>query len=339
MPLVSVAIPSYNHAPYLFEAVRSVLDQTLDDLELIVVDDGSTDESLLVLDGIQDRRLTVIQQENRGAHAAINRALSEGSGEFVAVLNSDDVYTRDRLAKLVELLRDRPDVSLVGSHIIVVNRSGRPTGLKRGYESLEPWLLEQPDLSFRAGTDLHAALLTENYLATSSNFVFRRDSFDELGGFLPLRYVHDWDFALRLSTLGEVALLPETLLKYRVHDHNTIRQDLGAMAYEICWCLAVHLPRHLDMLAEPDGDLSPHRVEQLLCSIYTYGLEKVLATMLLQDLSKQPGLARTLLDIDNETRAVYMRAISRHLSSVAPSKGGLRTRLGSIVGAIRHALG
>ncbi|MFC2055915.1 hypothetical protein ACFLV7_16710, partial [Chloroflexota bacterium] len=70
--------------------------------------------------------------------------------------------------------------------------------------------------------------------------------YDLAGEFLPLRYAHDWDFALRMARVAQMVLLPEPLVNYRVHDENTIREDQPAMIFEICWILAVHLPDHME---------------------------------------------------------------------------------------------
>lgn len=314
MPRFSVVIPSYNHAAYIDEAVTSVLGQSVDDLELIVVDDGSTDDTLEVLAKFNDERLTVIRQENRGAHAAINRGLQKASAEYLAILNSDDAYEKERLAELGEVLGSRQEVGLVASHIQVVDGDGNRLGLKRGYHSLEPWPLEHPSRSFRAQDDHHAALLTENYLATTSNYLFRRSCFETVGGFRPLRYAHDWDFALRVIKEMELALVPSPLLRYRVHGANTIREDLAAMIFEICWILAVHLPQHVGLprFAQQSGAEFTRR---LLHSIYTYGFDRVLATMLLRRQVEQEGWASELLEADNPERQVYLDYIREGLTS------------------------
>jgi glycosyltransferase involved in cell wall biosynthesis len=94
-------------------------------LELIVVDDGSQDDSLDILAGISDRRIRLYQQANQGAHAAINRSFHLASGDYLAVLNSDDAYHPQRLEKLVGLLQANPEISLAGSHIQLVDQAGR----------------------------------------------------------------------------------------------------------------------------------------------------------------------------------------------------------------------
>ncbi|MCB0170098.1 MAG: glycosyltransferase [Anaerolineae bacterium] len=314
MPKISVIIPSYNHANFINEAIQSVLSQSISDLELIIVDDGSSDDSLNVLKTINDSRVRIITQQNQGAHAAINRGITESTGQYLAILNSDDVYHSLRLEKLLNLLETKQEVGLVSSHIKIIDQNGTEKGIKKGYETLSPWTLSAPRKSFRAGQELKAVLLTENYLATTSNFIFERKIFEQIGAFLPLRYTHDWDFALRVAEVKQIALLPEVLLNYRVHGSNTIRENKAAMIFEICWCLAVHLPRHTSaawFLAQP-LDI---RIEQLLHSIYVFGLEQVLNVMLLLQLYENHQLALQLLEINNPSRLKILEFIQSQLKS------------------------
>lgn len=334
MPLVSVVIPSYNHAAYISAAVQSVLSQSLTDLELIVVDDGSRDESVEILRGFSDKRLHLITQENRGAHAAINRGLAQGSGDYLAILNSDDVYHLDRLEKLANVLERDSALGLVGSYIEVIDQKGKKLGTKKGYRNLEPWLLPSPERSFRAGDDLRAALLTENYLATTSNYLFTRRIFEQVGLFRPLRYAHDWDFALRVAQLSRLALHPEALMQYRVHVSNTISENQAAMIFEICWILAVHLPQQMDDEAWFNTLPLARRMDQLLHSIYTYKCDRVLIGMLLQNLTDHLDQALNLLAPENTMRQQYLAFIAEQLhacNSRGDSEQSQTTQLGKKV--------
>lgn len=312
MPDISVIIPSYNHASFIGEAIQSVLAQSIEDLELVIVDDGSVDDSLEVIQGYTDPRIRLFPQANQGAHSAINRGLHEARGDFLAILNSDDRYHPRRLEKLTGILQQDANCGLVGSYVQLIDRQGGFLGIKHGYHDLEPWLLDRPELSFRAGNDLKTALLVENYWSTTSNFVFRRAWFDRVGCFIPLRYTHDWDFAIRMAHETEIFMLDEPLLYYRVHDKNTIRDNRAAMIFEICWILAVHLP--VETRCPWFGDLwSSQRVEQLLHSIYTFGCDRVLNILLLQNLSQNPGLAADILNPDHPTRVALQKFIQEQL--------------------------
>jgi glycosyltransferase involved in cell wall biosynthesis len=319
MPRVSVVIPSYNHAAFLGEAVHSVLAQTFTDLELIVVDDGSTDDSLAVLGGIRDARLRVVAQRNQGAHAALNGGLAQARGDVLAILNSDDAYHRERLARAVAALDAAPHIGLVGSAIAVIDARGAGLGTKHGPRDLEPWPLAHPERSFRCGDDLRSALLTENFWSTTSNFVWRRTLSERIGPFRPLRFTHDWDFALRAAALAPSLLLPEALLRYRVHPHNTIRSDRAGMIFEICWCLAVHLPAACDEPAWRAAAAAATRVDQLLQSIYAFGCDRVLAVMLLERLAERPDAALALLEPGDARRQSYLRFVQETIDAQAPA--------------------
>lgn len=313
MPKFSVIIPSYNHSAYISEAVLSVLDQSVSDLELIIIDDGSKDDSLKVLSRFSDPRLRIYTQPNQGAHAAINRGLREAQGELLAILNSDDSYHPQRLEKVLNAFEADPHFGLVGSYIRIVNAHNKELGIKHGFQDCEPWALDAPEQSFRAGEDLRDALLTENYWATTSNYVFSRRWYEQVGEFRPLRFAHDWDFALRLSHLAPMRLIPEPLVNYRVHSHNTIRQDQAVMIFEICWILAVHLPLHTAGHAFLQEQPLEKRIQQLLHSIYVFGMDRILNVLLLQRLHEHPELALQLLEKDDPARNVYLEFIEKAL--------------------------
>lgn len=313
-PLVSVVIPSYNHARYIAEAVQSVLTQTIHDLEVIVIDDGSTDETLQVLASIKDDRLRIFAQQNRGAHEALNRGISLSRGQFISILNSDDIYAPERLECLVSAATSQPCQCILGSFIQVVDAEGRPLGIKRAYHSLEPWTLKHPELSFRSKDDLRAALLTENFFATTSNFFADRSVFEATGPFRPLRYTHDWDFLLRVAQAYTPVIVERPLLKYRVHASNTIRENKPAMVFEILWCLAVHLPQYFaGDRCWVSGDRRAEYLSSLVHSLYAFGCERLLATMLAQGIAWRPEEALSLLDPQDHLRRAYLSFIEEQI--------------------------
>lgn len=319
MPKVSVIIPSYNHEAFIRAAVDSVLNQTMTDFELIIIDDGSQDDSLEILSAYTDNRIQLLFQSNQGAHAAINRGIHRATGQYITILNSDDIYSQNRLAVLTKYMDAHLEVGLVGTHIEIISDAGEHIGIKQGYQDFAPWPLERPEKSFRAGTDLVEALLGENYFATTSNFFFRAEKGRLAGDFRPLRYVHDWDFVLRLAKQAPLALLPEPLVQYRMHDNNTIRENREAMVFEIIWLLAVHLPQHISpiWLTAP----APHlKIDQLLHSLYTFKMDRILMVMLLQEISQFPDRAMALLETDSQVRNTYLEFIHENIPSEQGSK-------------------
>ncbi len=255
-PEVSVLIPSYNHGCFIEEAVASVLDPGFESIEVVIVDDGSTDDTTKRLQALsRDHRVRVFEQENLGAHAALNRSLEIAGGEFLFILDSDDAFLPDRIPRLIEELQDHPDAAIAASWIQIIDADSKEIGVKKGWFNLPPWPppTDGPYLSGLGDPTL--ALLETNFVSTTSNLAFHRSLVDEKGlGFQPLRYAHDWDFILSACHHGELRLVGDPLLKYRVHPSNTIKEgadtQTGAMRFEIQWVIARHA---LPLLASAAG--------------------------------------------------------------------------------------
>lgn len=242
MTKISVVIPSYNHRHYIEKAVESVLNQSEHDLELIVIDDGSTDDSLTYLRSIRDARFKLVEQENAGAHNAINRGLELARGEYLAILNSDDIFHSDRLRCCVDALqKNRAD--LVATWIEVINADGKPLGVKEAWKNMLPWSVPDIDRSFSATDDFGLNLIVSNFVSTTSNIVFTRELYEKVGGMRNLRFAHDWDFMFRAAEAHKCIVLPEALMQYRIHGSNTISSNRSWMLFEICWVLATGIRR------------------------------------------------------------------------------------------------
>jgi glycosyltransferase involved in cell wall biosynthesis len=221
---VSVVVPSYNHAAFVEDALASALAQSRPALEVVVVDDGSTDATAARVQAFAARHpgcVRVIAREHRGASATINEAVRLARGDWIAVLNSDDRYTPDRLAAMVD--------AVVGT--------GASWGFSRcravGADgvAIAPGQSLQADVQRRRLDEiglhdtLGFAILAHNVATSTGTLLFARDLFDRLGGFRDFRYVHDWDFCLRATLEAEPAYVARELYDYRLHGANTI---LGA---------------------------------------------------------------------------------------------------------------
>jgi glycosyltransferase involved in cell wall biosynthesis len=203
-PVVSVIIPCFNAAEFITETVRSVLEQSQSDLELIVVDDGSTDGSAGLVGAIGDPRLRLIRKVNAGVAAARNDALSLARGEFVAFLDADDLYLPGNLERKVEFLRRDPRFELVYSaESLFDSRSGSVLGRTRG----------------RAGEALDDLLeFRGNLIHSPSSVLARRRVLDEAGPFDPdLSTSADWELWTRIARITPFGYLDEPLVRYRVH--------------------------------------------------------------------------------------------------------------------------
>jgi glycosyltransferase involved in cell wall biosynthesis len=236
-PLISVVIPSYNHSQFIKSAIESVLNQSFNNFEIIVIDDGSKDDSIEIIKSIKDKRLSLISQENQGAHNAINRGLSLSKGKYLTILNSDDEYLPTRLEVGVSNLDKYPDIGFLATWIEVIDSHGKILGIKQAWTNMTPWVIPKYGESLENLNQFSLNLAASNFISTTSNFVFRKELFNKLKGFYPLRFAHDWDFFLRASTINSGILVSEPLLKYRVHSNNTIKKDPAEMMFEVYWVL------------------------------------------------------------------------------------------------------
>ena len=235
-PLVSVIVPVFNHARYVEQALRSVFAQSYRHVELIVIDDGSTDASAsIVRDVLRAAPFPhrFIARENRGAAVTLNEGVGLAAGAFVGIVNSDDAWHPERLARMVA------EVACTGeawgfSGVAFVDGAGAgidPFLHARVY-GLTCGLSAAP---FRETVGF--ALLAENLVISTGNLFFARELFTKLHGFRDWRFNHDWDFALRALAFAEPVFVRDALYTYRFHDANTISESESqarAEAFLVC---------------------------------------------------------------------------------------------------------
>ncbi len=218
-PKVSVIIPNYNYSQYLREAIDSVLAQTVADIEIVVVDDGSTDRSKEILDSYGER-ISAVYQQNQGVSAARNHGVSLSRGEFVAFLDADDAWLSTKIERQLDLFESDPDLGLV--HVGVVDVDGQGTELIKHTDGREG-SVAQDLLCFDASV----------ILGGGSGLMVPRRVFDEVGGFdTRLSTSADWDMFYQISHRYRVGFAPDVLLKYRVHGSN-MHGNIGAMEHDM----------------------------------------------------------------------------------------------------------
>ncbi len=220
---ISIVVPSYNHERFLADAVGSVRAQTLPADELVVVDDGSTDGSVALLDRLRFEGMRIEARDNRGAHDALNRAIEASRGEWIAILNSDDVMEPGRIEEAWGIASATGAAMVVGS-VTPIGEDGGPA--PAGHD-ITRWLAEVTGLAER-GFSLDEALRTHNVAVTTSNFFLHRSLWRALGGFRAWRWVHDYDFLLRATMRfpGRIVWEPSHhAVRYRVHGANTISES------------------------------------------------------------------------------------------------------------------
>lgn len=208
-PLVSVIIPAYNAEAYLGEALHSVLDQTYDHLEVLVIDDGSQDRTAEIVREVAaaDERVRLLQQENGGVAAARNYGIEYARGVYIAPLDADDLFYPRKLEAQVARMEDGGErVGMVYSWWISMDQEGRVFG------GASPWNLEG---------EVYEQLLYVNFIGNASVPLFRRSALEQVGGYdesLRARGgqgCEDWELALRVAERYEVRLAPGYHVAYR----------------------------------------------------------------------------------------------------------------------------
>jgi glycosyltransferase involved in cell wall biosynthesis len=212
--LVSVVIPMFNRAAYVMHAVKSILSQTYHDLEIIVVDDGSTDDSAAQIQSLSDHRLQVVQQENRGPSAALNTGLRLSTGAYVAILGSDDVADPHRIELQVAAL-ERGALDSIFCKPRIIDCNGAPLPSDR-----YPDFLRAPT-GCDAAQHLRKLFVNGNYFCAPSQCM-RRDVVDQVGYFHEgLVQLQDFEYVLRMVGIGmRLQVLDDPLVSYRCHGEN-----------------------------------------------------------------------------------------------------------------------
>jgi glycosyltransferase involved in cell wall biosynthesis len=216
MPKVSVIIPTYNRAELLYAAIASVLGQTFQDFEILVVDDHSPDHTAQVVQRFHDGRIRYLLHEtNKGGAAARNTGIQNSAGEYIAFLDDDDEWLPEKLGMQIALLENSPpEVGCIYTGYLVIDRAsgnilGQKPAVKRG--------------------DLSTALLSGNCLGGTSSVLVRRECFNAVGLFdEALPSFQDYDLWIRLAQKFQFDCISRPLLKYYVHDQQ-IWTNLAAL--------------------------------------------------------------------------------------------------------------
>jgi len=231
--VVSVIIPTYNRSRMVREAIGSVLDQSFEDFELIVVDDGSSDQTETVVRGF-GQRVIYERQENRGVSAARNLGLERARGAFIALLDSDDLWMAEKLETQTRFFRSNPNALICQTEEIWI-RHGRRVNPKKYHR--------------KQSGDIFAVSL-ERCMVSPSAVMWRRELLDEVGGFdASLPACEDYDLWLRVSCRHPVHLIPQPLTVKRGGHEDQLSTTIPALdRYRIQSIL--NLLEQVDLTAE-----------------------------------------------------------------------------------------
>ncbi len=224
VPRVSVVIPTYNYSHFLSEAISSVLSQTYPIHEVIVVDDGSTDDTKKIVERFAGK-IIYIYQENAGLSAARNTGIKHSTGDVVAFLDSDDIWYPEKTAKQIDVLRADPRIGMVYCSIREFDSDSD--------ETITIWSKRENDIDA-----LEALLMFDEstVIAIGSTGMVRRDVIDAVGDFdTGLRHSEDWDFSYRVALKFKLGFVSDVLAGYRNHGTN-MHKNIGAMETAMTRC-------------------------------------------------------------------------------------------------------
>jgi glycosyltransferase involved in cell wall biosynthesis len=252
---VSVIIPTYNRATWVTEAVVSVLAQTYRDFELLVVDDGSSDGTLAALASFGSQVKVLRREERRGVSAARNLGATAATGNWLAFLDSDDLWLPDKLARQVEYLRAHPN--------ILICQTGE-TWIRNGVR------VNPPEACRKVAGDIFLPSLSRCLVSPSAVMVHRR-LFENLGGFdESLPAAEDYDLWLRIAWRYPVGLVPEPLVIKRGGHADQLSRQWGLDRWRIQALKKILQEPHLPTLYRQTAEA----ILAKKCAIYAQGCEK-----------------------------------------------------------------
>ncbi len=211
-PKVSVVIPAYNHEKYVGEAIQSVLDQTFQDFELIIINDGSTDNTEAEILKFKDERIRYYSQGNRGLSATLNRGIELARGEYFNFLPSDDAFFPEKLEIQLKIFEEDPALGLVFAYPQLIDAEGR--------EIKDDLVAQWAIVPYETKEEIFPALFERNFLSAPTALI-KMDCFRRVGVFdESLKYAQDYDMWMKVLKYYECRLMKQPLVRYRWHGEN-----------------------------------------------------------------------------------------------------------------------
>lgn len=223
-PAISVVLPVYNTEKYIMSAVDSILAQTFEDFELIIINDGSTDSTDAILDGYDDRRLILIRQKNMGLAKSLNKAINIASSNLIARMDADDLSHPDRLKLQFDYMRKNPNCVALGTNAIFMDKDGAFLYKSKCVEN---------------SSDIKKILPRSPFFHSAT--MFRKDIFLKVGGYFEKipQFGEDAILWNKMNKFGDLNNLPDFLIKYRIVPSSITAQKfnypgIDAVVSKIC---------------------------------------------------------------------------------------------------------
>lgn len=211
MTKISVIIPAYNAMTYLPTTLASVLAQTFTDFEVLIINDGSSDNIMHWAKSLTDKRVKLISQTNKGVSVARNTGITKAQGEYIAFLDADDLWHPTKLAKQVEYLDTHPAIGLVSTWVTLINEKGK--------------FLSEAKLRFKP-ENIWRQMIEQCLISCGSVPMVRRSCFKTVGLFdANLKFGEDWEMWTRIAARFDFGLVEECLVSYRQHAKNVSKKS------------------------------------------------------------------------------------------------------------------
>jgi glycosyltransferase involved in cell wall biosynthesis len=216
VPSVSVIMSVWNDEKFLSDAIASILNQSYNDFEFIIVNDGSTDDSMNIVEtyASRDNRIRIINQRNKGLTRALNVGIQESRGQYIARMDADDISYSERFALQVQYLEENPDCVLVGGQVELIDENGARIfsspiiDIESTTGRMEHLMLDHADID--------QALLSQHWPLVHPAIMMRRQAVRDVGGYHEKwKILQDHDLFLKLAEVGQLANLPDVVLQYR----------------------------------------------------------------------------------------------------------------------------
>ncbi len=219
MPIISVIIPVYNGQKTIKETIESVLNQTFTDFEIIVINDGSQDATLAIVNSINDSRIKVFAFPNAGVSASRNRGLDKAQGEFVAFLDADDLWTKDKLKEQLKALQANPQAALAYSWTNWIDEFGQ---------------FLRPGGHITVNGKAYDKLLVRDFIESGSNPLIRKQALDKVGVFDgSITHGEDWEMWLRIAVCYEFVAVQSPQILYRISPKSAsfdiLKMEVGSL--------------------------------------------------------------------------------------------------------------
>jgi len=206
MPVISVIMPVYNAAQFVYAAVESILNQTFNDFEFIIIDDASTDNTRQILDEVSDCRIVRINNEaHTGNYSCRNQGLALARGRYIAVMDGDDIACDNRMEVQFEFMETNPKYLATGSYTEIFRENSQPYVSRslREYDNIKVYLLGN-------NVFYHPTLFLRKEVFNQYNLCYNTDYY----------YAADYDLVMNISRIGGLTNIPAILLKYRIHQNQ-----------------------------------------------------------------------------------------------------------------------